>query len=140
MRIGRGHLDDATAVWYWEARGSGLHINLGRTVIVDPLIERMETFRQVELLVASGSYDTAQFPLSAYFLPRAMTNNRFEIVDLRHRGAELSTKRAFTCVGSHRAGWNATEGCNCIERPDVAALNCDGRMPPFSFSASGLVN
>ena len=51
------HPDDFIATWYWEAHGSGIWLNLGSSVVVPPLSDRMETFRRVELLKADGKYD-----------------------------------------------------------------------------------
>lgn len=142
MRVVSPKQFELHGVWYWEARGSGLWWNTGKTFVetTPGRGERwwFETMR-VGRLRALG-FDSLQLPISDD-RRKPMANNRFEMVDLRHAKDPLGRKadvvRACACGlgGVHhlRAGW-ASLSCPCSD--ELSLLNC-GRLEggPEAFAA-----
>ena len=133
MRVRAAHPDEQHGTWFWLATGSGIWLHLGRTVVVDWACERSETSTLVRALRDAGSYDTVQIPVSAYFLPQAITTSRYEIVDFRARGGYAHESAMSVCpprAADLRAGWAHSLRCACVPQGSDA-INCDGRSPAY---------
>lgn len=133
MRVRVWHLDETWGTFYWHAKGSGLWINLGRTVVIDRACDRTALGLLSPKLRDAGEYETAQLTVSAHTLPHAMTNSRFEIVDFRRPTAKINSRTLSVCpppAADVRRGWNHTLPCRCVAGADT--VNCESKLPPFA--------
>mmetsp|Transcript_12704 Transcript_12704/g.43002 ORF Transcript_12704/g.43002 Transcript_12704/m.43002 type:complete len:282 (+) Transcript_12704:107-952(+) len=106
--------------WFYAARGTGVHINLGRTTVHEYVDSWTEQRRIVRSAQRRG-YDSLQFR-HGYGL------NMTEIVLLR-------TPSTTTTCGAgiqYHTGFRATIPCTCSETSDI--LNCDA---PTSEGVAG---
>ena len=101
-------------MWHYLATGSGIHLNLGRTFILNGGHRLPEDWRQTLEGLSARGFDTVQM-LRVY-----EEEYKYEIVDLRMPGHE----GCFPSEQSHlfKSGWNAQQPCVC--RPSNL-LNCD---------------
>ena len=134
MRARIWHPDESLGTWYWHAKGSGVWINLGRTLVVDRACERTALGLLTPSISRAKQYDTAQLTVSAHTLPHAMTNSRFEIVDFRKHAAPPTAQSLSVCpppAADARKGWLHTEPCRCNARAQTM-INCASKLPPFA--------
>ena len=136
----RSHLDEQYGTWFWEARGSGIWLFLGRTLaltrpernwpaalLVEPPNPRMKRMHHQNVSEVQRMHthlrqvDTVQCPDSAVVFGGVMPNSRFEIVVLPKRDAEdvitggLPGKPPTKCHIPYRTGWDHSQGCRCEE-------------------------
>ena len=146
MRVAAFHIDEVESSWYWEAKGSGIWLNLGRTLVVNSRRSLTTLGINVSLWWGKGTaaalisrlrqekFDTIQFSLGSQGW---MRNVRYEIVDMRTPGIQpgrFSTRpfisKSCTCNTEYRSGWDASLPCDC--QANNSLLNCNGRVPPGS--------
>ena len=128
---------ESSGSWYWHAKGSGVWLNLGRTLVEHDVAARGERHYFFEhggtraRHLALMGFDSVQFPVlagSRTFIGKPVENNRFEIVALhRYRGPGVSG----TCADSYRGGWAHGRPCNCSTKldrsgKDSGVVNCGG--------------
>ena len=134
MRVAVLHNDEAYGTYYWEARGSGIYLSLGRTVIKGG---RLAVVAEVAAETRRGTFDTLQLPITTHLKGYPIANNRFEIISLvagsnssaalgrapKQRLADgVGFSNASLCHLSHRAGAQHEQSCDCDE--SLPLLNC----------------
>ena len=152
MRVALLQRDERFATYYWEARGSGIWMNLGRTRVIPWDIDfsardRQRAAETVNQIIKRESqaerFDTLQMPDMADLGEVGMFplhNNRFEIIKLvpgsnvsdpilLHRmshsmGIMMPSIQADvrTCHVSYMAGWRHDRPCACDEH--LPSINC----------------
>ena len=133
------HLDEQYGTWFWEARGSGIWLFLGRTLaltrpernwpaalLVEPPNLRVKRMHQnvsevQRMHTHLREVDTVQCPDSAVVFGSVMPNRRFEIVVLPTRDSDdvitggLPGEPPTKCHIAYRTGWDHSRGCRCEE-------------------------
>ena len=140
MCAGEEGLDEQYGTWFWEAKGSGIWLFLGRTLVLTqptpswPAVLLAESTVGVRRLRDRLSQvDTVQCPDTAPIFGSAMPNSRFEIVVLPTRDARglivggLPGKPPKKCHVPYRAGWNHSQSCQCVEAAPF--LRCGNGTP-----------
>ena len=144
IRIREGYEASSNFTWYYHAPGSGIWLNTGRTVCVAN-VQRDSR----EMFVGQKAHEATSSGLASNGFPagtgidqrlrRGRTQgldtlqrngpfgNMLEIVDVRPEAAQRCGRAGCTCTGTLRAGWNASEPCQCSEASTL--LNC-GRYSP----------
>ena len=125
MRVRWGHAAEKHGAFYWLARGSGVWLNVGRTLVDAPGQGEQYWFRSAERLrwLQARGFDTIQFPTSVSNARSPMPNSRFELVDLRSGSGGLGGSEPVLCPGrKYLAGWAASRSCKCD--PGGSVLNC----------------
>ena len=118
------HKDERLGTWFWEARGSGIWLHLGRT---KALTMREEGGWPAALAAPTPQtlqpwlreVDTVQCPDSAAVFP-VVPNSRFEIVVLPARTGDVITGGLpqippRKCHIQYRVGWAHDRRCVCDE-------------------------
>jgi hypothetical protein len=125
MRVAVAHKDELIGTWYWSARGSGIWLDVGRTLVVHA-DKNVSPMAVISRAAQHAALDTLQFPRSAPWAGFNMTNQRYEIVALRP-GITRSTQsptghpRPKLCHMNYTSGWEqAARPCPCQEEEEVA--------------------
>jgi hypothetical protein len=134
VEVIRGRKLDETifnSTWYYVVKGSGVWLNVGRTVAM--AIGMRKKLQRMQVAEArSDGYDTLQYPNS-------WSMGMHEIVDLRP-AARQEERGVSTCGSAElRTGWRHQLPCHCDDGAEL--INCAGgrhrRRATEATSASG---
>ena len=139
------HSDERFGTWFWEARGSGVWLQLGRTKV---LTTRVEGGWPAALAATPQTLrpwlrgvDTVQCPDSAAVFP-VMPNSRFEIVVLPVRTSDVITRGLpqlppQKCHIQYRTGWAHDRPCVCDEAASFLRCTHANRQDPRASKHPG---